>query len=187
MLIYILKYIYFVIILKPITILLYYFVGLFFSPNVYIDKKLYLSCGKRRNVYIHPKDNNKIIKINKENYIWNNNMENFRSYMFMPYLKYTPKNHGLINTNLGIGIVYQLVRDYDGNISKPAFYYLQKNKYEKQILEQYQKIKKYFYNDYDLVIENCNKYKNCLVQIVSKNEIKIVIVDGYDSFLFNKF
>jgi len=187
MLLYILKYFYFVFILKPITILLYYFVGYFLSPYVHINRKLYLSYGARRNIFIHPNNKNMIIKISKENYIWNNNIENFRSYLFMPNLEYTPKNYGLINTNLGIGVVYSLIRDYDGKISKTAFYYLQKNKYEKDILDQYKKIKTFFNDNYDLVIENCNKYKNIVVQIVADDEIKIIIVDGYDSFLFNKF
>ena len=71
MLIYILKYIYFVIILKPITILLYYFFGLFLSYYVFINKKkLYFSSGTRRTIFIHPIYNNRVIKISKEkNYV----------------------------------------------------------------------------------------------------------------------
>ena len=151
---YILKYIYFTIILKPITIILYYLVGSFFSSYVIINKKLYLSSGSRRKVYIHPNDNNKIIKINKEGYIWNNNMENFRSYLFMSKLKYISKNYGLINTNLGIGVVYELIRDYDNNISKTAHYYLQNNIYKDEIIKQLKDYYKEFYENHDIIIHN---------------------------------
>lgn len=181
---YILKYIYFTIILKPITIILYYLVGSFFSSYVIIDKKLYLSSGNRRNVYIHPNDNNKIIKINKEGYIWNNNMENYRSYLFMSKLNYISKNYGLTSTNLGIGIVYELIRDYDNNISKTVHYYLQNNIYNDEIINQLKKYYKEFYENYDIIIHN-NK-SNILVKKISNEKIKLVIIDGYDTFLDSK-
>ena len=184
MIYYILKYILFLFLLKPITIVLYYFVGYFFSPYVIINKKK-ISCGCRRNVFIHPVDNNKIIKINKENNFWNNNMENFRSYLFIPYLKHTPKNYGLINTNLGIGIQYELIRDYDSNISKTVLYYLEINKYTEEIKKQLKICFDFYSKNYDIIIEHNNE-RNFVVQRISENKIRLVIVDGYDTFLFTK-
>ena len=157
---YTLKYIYFTVILKPITIILYYFIGNFYTNYVSINKNLYLSSGERRNIFVHPIDNNKIIKISKENYFWNNNMENFRSYLFMPKLKYIPKNYGLIKTNLGIGIQYELIKDYDNNISKTAYHYLKIDKYTEEIKEQLKICFDFYYKNYDIVIHN-NKKKFC--------------------------
>ena len=189
--IFLLKYIYFVVILKPITILLYYIIGNFFSPYIPIDDKLYFTCGCRRKVYIHPNDNDKIIKISKEEkpgnkkkgYIWNNNMENYRSYLFMPYLKFIPKNYGLIKTNYGIGVVYELIRDYDGNISKTVRYYLGKNIYKDEIMKQLKIYKQYYWMNYNIILKPITI--NILVKRISKNEIKLVFVDEYDEFKLN--
>ena len=188
---YILKYIYFTIILKPIIIILYYFVGFFFSPYVFINEKLYMSNGSKRNVYFHPNDNNKIIKIIKKERtnilekIWNNNMENYRSYIIFGNIKIKSMNNGLIKTNLGIGIVYDLIKDYDNNISKNLKFWIKKNKISKNLIEQLIDINKYYYTNYDILI-HINKF-NYLVQKISKDEIRVVLIDGYDSFLYNKF
>ncbi|WP_417884140.1 YrbL family protein [Vibrio rumoiensis] len=39
-----------------------------------------------------------------------------------------PKCIGLIDTNLGDGLVYELIKDYDGNRSKSLAYYYKKMK-----------------------------------------------------------
>jgi len=188
---YILKYIYFTIILKPIAILLYYLVSYFSSPYVFINEKSYISCGSNRDVFYHPNDNKKIIKTMKKSRnnifekIWNANMENYRSYLFFGNMKYAPKNYGLINTNLGIGVVYELIKDYDNNISKNIKFYMNNNKISTNLVQQLIDMHNYYFINYDILI-GVNR-GNHLIQKISKDEFKIIIVDDHDIFREHKF
>lgn len=91
------------------------------TPDTLIGK------GLHREVYVHPDDSNKCIKVvvlrgeeetkreqayyrrlQKQNISWNS----------------LPKFYGNVDTNMGPGAVFDLVRDDDGQVSKTMAYYL---------------------------------------------------------------
>ncbi len=40
--------------------------------------------------------------------------------------KHLPKFYGEVNTNKGLGFILELIKDYDGNVSKSFAYYLKR-------------------------------------------------------------
>ena len=77
--------------------------------------------GLRRECYIHPKDGNKCIKV----VIAGDDKETIREQSYYLLLekrniswKMLPKFYGNIETNRGKGAVFDLIRDYQGEISK---------------------------------------------------------------------
>ena len=84
--------------------------------------------GKKRACYVHPEDPRKAIKIP----IGEISAQSRREIKFYRNLKkrhktsipHIPKFYGLCETNLGQGIVVDLIRNYDGEISRPLNWYL---------------------------------------------------------------
>lgn len=84
-----------------------------------LSEKDYLSKGKFRSVYIHPENPEICIKIGNEK---------FHTRALKRELKYVPKYqkrlnflsgfHGAVETNLGKGYMFDIIRDYDGSISQ---------------------------------------------------------------------
>ena len=116
--------------------------------------------GNERACYIHPEDKNKAIKITYEN---NNRKESKQTKLEVNYykelekrrmtnFKHLPKYFGEVKTDKGAGFVVELIRDFDGEVSKTFEYYLKKDgvlKYKKE-LEEY---KQYFLDNPGL----CNR------------------------------
>ena len=83
-----------------------------------LDKEFLLAEGGERLVYIHPNDNNKVIKILKKGL----NKHNFQNKLEFKYYNFlTKKNRdfsnitkcfGYVDTNLGKGLVFERVIDY---------------------------------------------------------------------------
>lgn len=79
--------------------------------------------GKERTCYLHPSDQNKVVKIPHE-HSGNNRQNNFEHQTFL-YLKkhhdqldFISNCYGFTDTDLGPGLVCQCIRDYTGDISK---------------------------------------------------------------------
>lgn len=88
--------------------------------------------GNERACYLHPEDKNKAVKVTYEN---NNRKKSKQTKIEVAYYKkllkrgltnwkHLPKFYGEINTNKGKGFVVEIIRDYDGEISKTFAYYL---------------------------------------------------------------
>lgn len=92
------------------------------APTAFIGE------GSHRICYQHPEDLNLCIKIGEIN-----SKESLRERECYQVLKKRTISwdalshfHGLVETNLGKGAVFELVRDYDGAISQSLEYYLEK-------------------------------------------------------------
>ena len=140
--------------------------------------------GNERACYIHPEDKNKAIKITYEN---NNRKESKQTKLEVNYykelekrrmtnFKHLPKYFGEVKTDKGAGFVVELIRDFDGEVSKTFEYYLKKDgvlKYKKE-LEEY---KQYF-------LDNCIIFnygmmpKNILLRKNSETDFDLVLIDG---------
>ncbi len=94
-----------------------------------IDTEAVIGLGSHRICYQHPKDENLCIKIE---YVPNTkaSIREKKYYALLNKRDYTwdlvPKYYGSEPTNLGIGEVFDLVKDYDGKVSKTLSHYLKR-------------------------------------------------------------
>ncbi len=147
-----------------------------------LDDSYLIASGTNRACYIHPNDKNKCIKV----VISGNHKESNDE---MKYLKLLEKRsiswemlahfYGTVETNYGIGEVVELIRDYDGSISKKLVYYLSDEKRTKEILNPIlllEKLKKYTLQE--LIIVKDLHVVNIVYQKFSQTDGRLVIIDG---------
>lgn len=98
---------------------------------IHIDPSGLVGKGKRRECHVHPQDHNLCIKI----VVAGDNKETLRENAYYGFLEKRnilwtnlPRYYGEVETNLGAGYVFELIRDYDDNISKTLEYYLSSSK-----------------------------------------------------------
>jgi hypothetical protein len=137
--------------------------------------------GKQRACYVHPDDPRKAIKISSGDI----NTQSRREIKFYRKLqkrggvdeKHIPKFYGLCETNLGQGIVVDLIRNYDGEVSRPLNWYLAQG----CLIEEFEPyldelIHSFLHNliifNHDLTIGNL------LVQKFSTRKTRLVAIDG---------
>jgi len=137
--------------------------------------------GKERECFVHPDDPQKAIKISIGSVI----EQSRREIKFYQKLKrrdgandpHIPRFYGLCETNLGQGIVVDLIRDQDGEISRPLNWYLAEG-YPIEDFESYlDELKKSFLQN--LIIFNHDMtVGNLLFQKVSATSARLVAIDG---------
>jgi len=92
-----------------------------------LESSALIGRGLRRECYFHPADENKCIKI----VVSGNHKETRREQLYYRLLekrniswKMLARFYGAVETNLGEGAVFDLIRDYNGEISKTLGHYL---------------------------------------------------------------
>jgi len=149
-----------------------------------LSDKYLIDVGTNRACYEHPNDQNKCIKI----VISGNNKESKQEIKYYKYLikkniawKHIARYYGLIETNLGIGEVVELIRDFDGNISKPLSYYIIKNSLiESNILESLLvNLKNYLFQE-KIIVKDLNVV-NIVYKKVTHDDSILVIIDGLNN------
>ena len=76
-----------------------------------LDNKDYFTEGSEKFVYFHPFDCNKCIKIPKEKKTMERIKDEYRTLNRYPNFKYYTKMYGFVDTNLGKGMVYELIKN----------------------------------------------------------------------------
>lgn len=94
--------------------------------------------------------------------------------------KHIARFRGTQMTNKGQGIVFDLVRDYDGNISKSLEYYLKLEKFDKLSLAQHVLTIKQYLLDNRIVFRDIT-CDNIVLQKINKTQFTLIIVDGLGS------
>lgn len=99
------------------------------SPETMVGKGLHREC------FIHPDDENKCIKI----VVNGNQQETCREQSYYKFLEkrkiswaMLPRFYGNVETNMGLGAVFDLIRDHDGMVSNSLEHYLAKKEYISQ-------------------------------------------------------
>ena len=159
---------------------------------IVLHNNLLFSKGSERACYIHPNDNSKVIKIiyHKKS----NNNQNELEFKYYKYLdtkdiKYShiTRCYGWVNTNLGKGLVFDRIVNFDGLTSKQLTYFLQNkllsNNIEKELLSE---LKQYLNKNNILFTDIATL--NVLCQEIEKGKYRLVIIDGLgpkrDNFKF---
>jgi hypothetical protein len=95
-----------------------------------LESSALIGRGLRRECYFHPEDENKCIKV----VVAGDHKETVREQSFYRLLekrniawRMLPRFYGNVETNLGEGAVFELIRDYNGAVSKTLAHYLSAN------------------------------------------------------------
>ncbi len=147
-----------------------------------LNENLLIAKGGERDCYLHPHDNTKVVKTLHTQ--GNHNNQNELEFNYMNYLKkrktdlsYVTDCYGYVNTNLGKGLVFDRVMDYNGTPSKSFRYYLA-NKIipldEQEDLINELKI----YLEKNLILFVDTSLTNIFCPKISENKYKLIIVDG---------
>lgn len=150
------------------------------GTQVVLEKDMLIGRGRDRACYLHPLDPNKVIKVS----IVENDKQSRREPKYYSKLQNRNINwdaiaryHGKIPTNLGEGLVFDLVKDFDGSASKSITYYLE-NKVisQEQINNLLSGIKDYLHNNG--IITRDISANNLLYRRETETDGKLVIIDG---------
>lgn len=149
-----------------------------------LDESNLIGKGGERECYIHPTDKSKIIKVEYAHNKVKSNDQNSLDIYYYKHIKnvegifdHIPRIYNKLETNKGIGLVFDSISDYTGEISK-TFEQVVKSRtldtaIEEKCLEQlHQYILKNNIIFYDAVLSNI------LCQEFEKGKFKLVIVDG---------
>jgi len=143
--------------------------------------------GKEKVCYVHPHDQNKAIKLP----ISNTRVQTDREIRYYKKLlkrknvsySHLPQFYGSVTTNLGEGYVVDLVRDYDGEISKSLEWYLKNGYMLDNFSAQLHELKTYFLQN--CIVFNHDMYEgNLLVKKLSSEKMQLVIIDGIGDVVF---
>ena len=137
--------------------------------------------GVERACYVHPEDPDKAIKIP----IIEDDRQSKREVKYYKQLikrknisfDHCPRYHGTVKTNLGDGFVVDLIRDYDGEVSKPLSWHLENDLHFSEIPPYLDELKNYFLSN--LIIFNYDMgIHNLLFQKYTPDKIRLVMIDG---------
>jgi len=139
--------------------------------------------GLHRECYQHPSDDNLCIKV----VVNGNDKETKREQAYYRFLEKRlnnwsglPKFHGNVDTDMGSGAVFDLIRNYDGQVSKTLESYLK----DEPVLIQYAqlisnalKVLKNYQLDHNILSMSL-KPKNMLFQQINETDSRILIIDN---------
>jgi len=152
------------------------------TKKVTLNNSYLIAKGSERACYINPNDNTKVIKIiySKESH----NEQNELEYIYMNYLKKKNKDlsfltncYGYVDTNIGKGLVFDRVLDFDLNPSQSFRFYIAKKliplDYQKKLLDDLQE-----YLEQNGILFIDTSLTNIFCQKYSDTEYRLIIVDG---------
>jgi hypothetical protein len=140
-----------------------------------------IGTGRERACYIHPEDPRLAIKMPMGEV----SVQTQHDLKFYRKLKkrgirgipHLPDFHGLCETNLGRGIVVDLIRNYDGEISRPLNWYLAQGVPIEEFEQYLEELKQSFLHN--LIIFNHDMtIGNLLFQKPSSRTARLVAIDG---------
>ncbi|RBQ29852.1 YrbL family protein [Aliarcobacter vitoriensis] len=154
------------------------------NKKLILTKDYFIAKGGERDCYSNPLDFTKVIKVlhtyNNENNRNQNDLD-YRYFKFLEKLKvpfsHISKTYGYVDTNLGKGLVFDKVCDYNGKISMTFLDTIIKDKFTKEqedlLVED---LRNYLFENNVLFIDIglynilCCEYEKC--------KYKLVIIDG---------
>ncbi len=140
-----------------------------------------IGIGRERACYVHPEDPRLAIKMPKGD-VSDQTKRDLKFYRGLKKrgvkgIPHIPGFHGLCDTNLGRGIVVDLIRNYDGEISRPLNWYLEQGVPIEEFEQFLEELKQSFLNN--LIIFNHGlTIGNLLLQKSSAGSARLVAIDG---------
>ncbi|XAW89616.1 YrbL family protein [Vibrio sp. CDRSL-10 TSBA] len=144
--------------------------------HVVLSDALYFASGSKRDVYIHPEDNTLCIKIQKVED--NQNLNEERFFKTHNNVRILPKYSGSVQTNLGKGLVVELIRDFDGNVSKSLHDYISSRRISAEDAHKH-----IDYISHELlkkkVLIHDGNLKNIILRKTVHGSLQPILVDGF--------
>lgn len=148
-----------------------------------IDSSSIIGKGLHRECYVHPKNKNLCVKV----VVAGDSKEIQREKKYYSLLErrdisweMLAKFYGFVETNLGQGAIFDLIRDHDDEISKSLAYYLASSERTEShylgLSRSISLLKEYLYQQ--KVITMTLKPKNILFKKIGHEDGRLVIVDG---------
>ena len=161
---------------------------------IYLDDSLFIGKGFHHTAYAHPTDQHLCIKI-LHNSRQDAQKQHERELKYNQKLQRKNKHKqlvgmacylGTIETNLGEGFIFQLIRDNDGNISKSLATYLNDQDFVQQhwqaIRTDLDQLKQRMFDQQ--IIPMKIFAKNILYRKLDESNYELVIIDGLGSATF---
>lgn len=172
---------------------------------LHLDENLVFGKGGRRVCYIHPSDPSKCIKVlgvkgnpakRKNLAPWfkklrflssfDDNLREFKSFQILEkhgdvVWRFFPRCHGLVETNEGLGIVTDLIRNEDGSIPKTVRQYVATYGKTPRLVEALDTFFEFLKKEY--VVTRDILDHNIIVK-ESEAELRIYMIDGFGSSEF---
>jgi len=152
------------------------------SEPVYLPPQLFVGEGKERKCYRHPTEFDRCIKLPHPAIRSSRFRSEIRFYRSLQSrgvdFSHLTRYHGLIDTSLGRGTIYDLVLDDDGRISKSLPHYLaqQDPAMTHRIVLELERLKQNFYDQW-IVFHDLNP-TNILLRRLSYDDYRLVVIDG---------
>ena len=152
------------------------------SATLTLEDSDLISSGRQRLVYQHPEFDHLCVKVLRTKEHVKVQKRESRYYRSLQRrnadLSMLAQMRGVVNTNRGQGVVYDLIKDFDGSVSRTLRHYLLKNEesFNQLVIETIEAIKKNFY-DNAIVFCDLNT-SNILLQRVDEQTYRGVVVDG---------
>jgi hypothetical protein len=140
-----------------------------------------IGTGRERACYVHPEDPRLAIKMPMGE-VSDQTQRDLKFYRKLKKrgikgIPHVPDFHGLCDTNLGRGLVVDLIRNYDGEISRPLNWYLAQGVPIEEFGEFLAELKQSFLQN--LIIFNHDMtIGNLLFQKSSSRSAQLVAIDG---------
>lgn len=162
------------------------------NKEIIIKEENFIGKGNERACYMLGDDKNKIVKISYEQNIGRSKQTTTEISYYKELLqkkdmswKHLPKYYGEAKTDKGDGFVLELVRDFDGEVSKSFKYYIDRygaEKYSKELSEY-----KEFFLKYQVIFNYGMMPKNILLRKTSQSESELVLIDGLGDITYFTF
>jgi len=152
------------------------------SDTVSLSAQQFVAEGTDRKCFRHPSETNLCIKVlhpeRRSGRFWRE--INYYSSLRRrdTDFQHLTRFHGLIETNLGKGALFDLVLDDDARVSKSLDYYLAQNdsSFNAWIIDEIERLKQDFYQQW-IVFHDLNP-TNILVKRLSFDEFRLIVIDG---------
>jgi hypothetical protein len=140
-----------------------------------------IGTGRERACYVHPEDPRLAIKMPMGK-VSDQTQRDLKFYRKLKKrgikgIPHVPDFHGLCDTNLGRGIVVDLIRNYDGEISRPLNWYLAEGIPIEEFNEFLAELKQSFLQNL-IIFNNDMTISNLLFQRSSSRSAQLVAIDG---------
>ena len=150
--------------------------------TVSLSSKHFVAEGTDRRCYRHPDDPNYCIKVllpeRRSGRFWRE-INYYKSLQHRGVeFSHLAEFHGLIDTSLGKGAIFELVLDADGQVSKSLDYYLARENehFNSRAIMEFETLKQYFYAQW-IVFHDLNP-TNILVKQLGLDKFRLIVIDG---------
>jgi len=152
------------------------------SDTVSLSAKYFVAEGTDRRCYRHPDDPNYCVKVllpeRRSGRFWRE-VNYYKSLQRRGVqFSHLAGFHGLVDTSLGKGAIFELVLDADGQVSKSLDYYLaqEDERFNSQVIMEIESLKQYFYDQW-IVFHDLNP-TNVLVKQLDLGKFRLIVIDG---------